>query len=104
VDYDLSAPDTIHDFARVRIIEQATSSDVDGAGDVSGDDVEDTEDYGDDDADADADFDTKQAARNLGSRKHLAGTQVRQKHVVHVTGMQPKITGDRFAELLRGHE
>ncbi|TLD32576.1 General negative regulator of transcription subunit 4 [Venturia nashicola] len=45
----------------------------------------------------------KREADNL-SRKHLAGLRVRQKNLVYVTGMKPKIQGDRVAELLRGKE
>ncbi|QDS72176.1 hypothetical protein FKW77_004707 [Venturia effusa] len=45
----------------------------------------------------------KREADNL-SRKHLAGLRVRQKNLVYVTGMKPKISGDRLAELLRGKD
>jgi CCR4-NOT transcription complex subunit 4 len=45
----------------------------------------------------------KREADNL-SRKHLAGLRVRQRNLVYVTGMRPKIQGDRVAELLRGKE
>jgi CCR4-NOT transcription complex subunit 4 len=45
----------------------------------------------------------KREADNL-SRKHLAGLRVRQKNLVYVTGMKPKIQGDRVAELLRGRD
>jgi CCR4-NOT transcription complex subunit 4 len=38
------------------------------------------------------------------SRKHLAGLRVRQRNLVYVTGMRPKIQGDRVAELLRGKD
>ncbi|KAF2434144.1 hypothetical protein EJ08DRAFT_582513 [Tothia fuscella] len=45
----------------------------------------------------------KREADNL-SRKHLSGLRVRQKNLVYVTGMKPKIQGDRVAELLRSRE
>jgi CCR4-NOT transcription complex subunit 4 len=45
----------------------------------------------------------KREADNL-SRKHLAGLRVRQKNLVYVTGMRPKIQGDRVAELLRAND
>ncbi|KAF2397016.1 hypothetical protein EJ06DRAFT_482966, partial [Trichodelitschia bisporula] len=45
----------------------------------------------------------KREADNL-SRKHLAGLRVRQKNLVYVTGMKPKIQGDRLVEALRGKE
>ena len=38
------------------------------------------------------------------SRKHLSGLRVRQRNLVYVTGMRPKIQGDRVAELLRSKE
>lgn len=45
----------------------------------------------------------KREADNL-SRKHLSGLRVRQRNLVYVTGMKPKVQGDRVAELLRGRE
>ena len=45
----------------------------------------------------------KREADNM-SRKHLAGLRVRQRNLVYVTGMRPKIQGDRVAELLRGED
>lgn len=38
------------------------------------------------------------------SRKHLAGLRVRQKNLVYVTGLRPKITGEKLVEGLRGKE
>jgi CCR4-NOT transcription complex subunit 4 len=35
------------------------------------------------------------------SRKHLAGLRVRQKNLVYVTGLKPKISGEKLAETLR---
>ncbi len=35
------------------------------------------------------------------SRKHLAGLRVRQKNLVYVTGLKPKIFGDKLVEGLR---
>jgi CCR4-NOT transcription complex subunit 4 len=43
----------------------------------------------------------KREADNL-SRKHLAGLRVRQRNLVYVTGMKPKIQGDKLIEILRG--
>jgi CCR4-NOT transcription complex subunit 4 len=42
----------------------------------------------------------RREADNL-SRKHLSGLRVRQRNLVYVTGMKPKINGDRVVELLR---
>ncbi|KAF2749838.1 hypothetical protein M011DRAFT_511873 [Sporormia fimetaria CBS 119925] len=38
------------------------------------------------------------------SRKHLAGLRVRQKNLVYVTGLTPKIQEDKLHELLRGKD
>jgi CCR4-NOT transcription complex subunit 4 len=38
------------------------------------------------------------------SRKHLAGLRVRQKNLVYVTGLRPKVTGDKLVEGLRGKD
>jgi CCR4-NOT transcription complex subunit 4 len=38
------------------------------------------------------------------SRKHLAGLRVRQKNLVYVTGLRPKVTGEKLVEGLRGKD
>src|ERR1700760_4907255 len=38
------------------------------------------------------------------SRKHLAGLRVRQKNLVYVTGLKPKIMGDKLVESLRSKD
>jgi CCR4-NOT transcription complex subunit 4 len=38
------------------------------------------------------------------SRKHLAGLRVRQKNLVYVTGLKPKVSGEKLVEGLRGKE
>jgi hypothetical protein len=38
------------------------------------------------------------------SRKHLAGLRVRQRNLVYVTGLKPKVTGDKLVEGLRSKD
>jgi CCR4-NOT transcription complex subunit 4 len=38
------------------------------------------------------------------SRKHLAGLRVRQKNLVYVTGLRPKVSGEKLVEGLRGKD
>jgi CCR4-NOT transcription complex subunit 4 len=38
------------------------------------------------------------------SRKHLAGLRVRQKNLVYVTGLKPRISGDKLVESLRSKD
>jgi CCR4-NOT transcription complex subunit 4 len=45
----------------------------------------------------------KREADSLG-RKHLAGLRVRQKNLVYVTGLKPKVAGDQLSEALRGKD
>ena len=38
------------------------------------------------------------------SRKHLAGLRVRQRNLVYVTGLKPKVTGEKLVEGLRSKD